>query len=73
MRTLTDGSLHNHSIRIGGALAVSSSVDCLDAEHVARPGSQAMAHKPENSTDGGVKCLISSPHFDFITSKNKNS
>lgn len=72
MRTLTDGSLHNHSIRSGGALAVSCSVDCLDVKHIACPGSQAMAHKPENSTDEGVKCLILSSHFDYTNSKNKN-
>lgn len=66
MRTLTDGSLHNHSIRSGGALAVSSSVDCLDLKHVAFPGRQAVADKPENK---GVKCLILTLHLDFINSK----
>lgn len=46
MRTLTDGSLNNHCVRIRGALAVPSSVDCLHSEHVVRPCGQAMAHKP---------------------------
>lgn len=66
VRTLTDGSLHNHSFRVGGTQAVSSSVDCLDSKHVVYPGSQAMAHKPENSMDKGVKSLVLSIHFDFI-------
>lgn len=47
MRTLTDGSLHNHSIRVGRVLAVSSSIDSLDFKNIVCTVGQAMAHKPE--------------------------
>lgn len=51
MRTLTDGGLYDHCIRIGGALAVSSSVDRLHPEHVVLSSGQAMAHKPTHSKE----------------------
>lgn len=66
MGTLTDGSLHNHSIRVGGALAVSSSVHGLHPKHVVCLGGQAMAHKPENDTDRREKSLILSLLIYFI-------
>jgi len=51
MRVLTDGSLYNHSIRTGRALAVSSSIHCLHPEHVVHPSGEAMAHKPGGNKD----------------------
>lgn len=65
MRTLTDSSFHSHSFRVVGALAVSCGVDCLDSEHVVFPGSQAVAHKPDNSTDKGVKSFTITLDFIF--------
>lgn len=43
---LTDSSLYNHSFRQGGALAVPSSIHCLDPKHVVHSCIEPMAHKP---------------------------
>lgn len=53
-RRLTDGGLHNHGVRVTGAQAVSSSVDCLHSEHIVCSSDQAVAHEPADSQGENV-------------------
>lgn len=48
MRTLTDGGLYDHCIRIRRILAVSGSIDSLHPEYIFLSGGQTVTHKPKD-------------------------